>query len=140
MKGWQVAVSGKLDFETRRKIRRLLQPVFSVDVPGKCLFCGILTTWTINNKPVCPNCHVKYGFVKKDRVPDPCEVCGTQGEWVCGKDDQHSLCFRHRDAWFDYTREVPLPRGYDRLPEDEKDIAWEKRFSDFVQEMKTASV
>lgn len=135
MKGWQIAVSGKLDFETRRKIRRLLQPVFSVHVPGKCLFCGMLTTWTINNKSVCPNCHVKYGFVKKDRIPDPCEVCGLQGEWCTEGKPIHSLCYIHRDEWFHWER--PELKYIDHKKEPERwDQVWEEGWSKFISCMK----
>lgn len=127
--------------EIQKKIKRILKPVLSV-LGGRqykpCDLCGTETSWTINNHPVCPQCSVKYGFIKASWLPDACEVCGRQGEWVCGKNDQHPLCCRHRDAWFDWTKEVSLPRGWDRLPEDEREATWEKRFSDFVQEMKEA--
>ena len=136
MKLWEVAVKDSVEPEIRKKIKRLLKPVLSVHLPGKCQFCGTDTTWTINNKPVCPACHVKYGFVSKDRIPDPCEVCGRQGEWCTEGDPIHSLCYIHRDAWFDWTREPFLPRGYWKLLENERDIAWQKAFAEFIQEMK----
>ena len=137
-KYWEIVIAPDLDAEVRRKIRRVLKPVTSVAPnPGGCVFCDEKTTWTINNKLVCPRCSAKYGFVNPKWLPDACEVCGQQGEWVCGKDDQHSLCWRHRDAWFSWTREPFLPRGYDKLPESEKHAAWEKSFATFIQEMKT---
>ena len=127
--------------EVQKKLKRILKPVLSV-LGGRqykpCDLCETETSWTVNNRPVCPKCQVVYNFVKADRIPDACEVCGAQGEWVCGKDDQHSLCCRHRDAWLDWTKEPFLPRGYDKLPEKEKDIAWEKGFALFIQEMKEA--
>lgn len=134
----EINVIGVDDPLIRRRLKRIAKPDWGVGNirPRPCLLCGEETSWTVNNHPVCPLCQAKYGFIKRDYLPDPCEVCGAQGEWVCGKDDQHSLCFRHRDAWFDWTREPFLPRGYDKLPENEKDIAWEKAFAEFIQKMK----
>ena len=127
--------------EVQKKLKRILKPVLSV-IGGRqykpCGLCGIETSWTINNNPVCPLCSIKYGFLTKAYDYGSCEICSRQGEWLCGKDDQHSLCCRHRDAWFDWTKEPFLPRGYDNLPEKEKDIAWEKGFALFIQEMKEA--
>ena len=123
----------------QRKIKLILKPVLGV-IGGrryeKCKLCGAETSWTVNNHPVCPKCCSKYGFAQGYLIPGACEICGAQGEWVCGKADDHSLCHRHRDAWFDYSKEVPLPRGWDKFPEDEKDAAWDKRFGNFIQEMK----
>ena len=125
--------------EVQKKLKRILKPVLSV-IGGRqykpCGLCGIETSWTINNHPVCPLCSIKYGFLTKAYDYGPCEICSRQGEWLCGKDDQHSLCCRHRDAWFDWTKEPFLLRGYHNLPEEEKDIAWEKGFALFIQEVK----
>lgn len=135
----EINVIGVDDPLLKRRIKRILKPVLSVLGNRRyeaCLLCGTETSWTINNHTVCPICSIKYGFMSKGYDLGSCQVCGRQGEWVCGKDDQHSLCHRHRDAWFDYTKEVPLPRGWDKLPEEEKDATWEKRFNDFIQEMK----
>ena len=124
------------DPELCRKLKRIMKPHLSVGRVSKCELCQTETSWTANNRPVCPKCQGEYGFVNKNWLPDPCEVCGNQGEWVCGENDKHSLCHRHRDSWFDYTKEVPLPRGWDKFPKDEKGAAWDKRFNDFVLEMK----
>jgi len=132
----EINVKGVDDPLIRRRLKRISKPDLSVGNIRKCLLCGLETSWTVNSQPVCPLCQGKYGFVKKDYLPDPCEVCGAQGEWVCGKNDQHSLCWRHRNAWFVWTKEPFLPRGYHKLPENEKDIAWEKAFATFLQEMK----
>lgn len=96
---WEVIVSDKVGADVQKKIKRLLQPFSSVGQPEVCLFCDTKTTWTINNKPLCPACSVKYGFAKSDRVPDPCEICGQQGEWCTAGEPVHSLCFVHRDEW-----------------------------------------
>lgn len=133
----EINVIGVDDSLIKRRLKRIAKPDSGVGNIRPCLLCQNETSWTVNNYPVCPLCQARYGFVKKNWLPDACEVCGRQGEWVCGKDDQHSLCHRHRDAWFDWTREPFLPRGYDKLPEDEKDIAWEKAFAEFIQEMKS---
>jgi len=132
----EIKVIGVDDPLIKRRLKRVAKPDLGVGHIRPCLLCGKETSWTVNKHPVCPLCQAKYGFIKKDWLPDPCEVCGAQGEWVCGDEDQHSLCHRHRDAWYDYTKEVPLPRGWDKLPEEEKGATWEKRFNDFVQEMK----
>lgn len=130
----------KVDYppEIQKKLKRILKPILSVlhRQYKPCYLCGTETSWTVNNNPVCPKCQVEYNFTKADRIPDACEVCECQGEWVCGKNDQHSLCCRHRDAWFTWTREPFLPRGYAKLPEEERNIAWEKAFTTFIQEMK----
>ncbi len=136
MKLWEVVVKDSVEPEIQKKIKRLLKPVRSVGRPQNCLFCATDTTWTINDKPVCPKCAVGYGFLGEQWLLDPCEVCSKQGEWATEGDPQHFLCYIHRDAWFDYSREVPLPRGWDKLPKEEAAAAWEKRFNDFVQEMK----
>lgn len=82
MKPWEIAVKDNVEPEIRKKIRRILKPYHSVGRPQNCLFCSIDTTWTINDKPVCPKCAVEYGFLDKGWLPDPCEVCGRQGEWL----------------------------------------------------------
>lgn len=139
-KPWEIVVRPDINAEVAKKIRRLVKPVLSTTGPRQgakpCLFCGEETSWTISNKTVCPRCSAKYGFVNPTWLPDACKICSKQGEWVCGKDDQHSLCWRHRDAWYRWTREPFLPRGYDELPEDEKDVAWEKAFAEFIEAMK----
>jgi hypothetical protein len=98
-KVWRVEVEHTLEPEVQRMLRRVLKPDLSVaGSPGKCVFCEEKTTWTINKCYVCPRCNAKYGFMREDYLPDPCEVCGAQGEFVCGEHDEHSLCFRHRQS------------------------------------------
>ncbi len=132
---WEIVVSDEVDAEVKKKLKRLLQPVASVHLPGNCLFCDTETTWTINNKPVCPACSVKYGFAKADRIPDPCEVCGRQGEWCTDGDPIHSLCYVHRDAWFHWKR--PELEFIDSKKQSEKwHQAWEDGWARFVTFMK----
>ncbi len=74
MKPWKIVVSDKIDPELQKKIERVLKPTRDVGRPQKCLFCGVETTWTINDRPVCPKCCVGYGFLDKGWLPGPCEV------------------------------------------------------------------
>jgi len=135
MKSFEIVASDKLDADIQKKIKRLLQPVLSIGQPAKCLFCDTETTWTINNKPVCPACSVKYGFMKNDRIPDPCEVCGRQGEWCTDGDPVHSLCYIHREAWFRWGR--PELEFIDRKKHPEKwSEAWDEGWAKFVAFMK----
>lgn len=135
MKLWEIVVSDKVGLEVQKKIKRLLKPVLSVHEPEKCLFCGTKTSWTVNNKTVCPACHVKYGFVPEDRVPDPCEVCGQQGEWCTEGEPIHSLCYVHRDAWFNWKN--PELEFIDHKKQPEKwNQVWEEGWAKFVAFMK----
>lgn len=135
MKLWEVVVKDNIEPETQKKIRRLLQPVLSVSRPGKCQFCDTVTTWTINNKPVCPACHVQYGFIKKDIIPDPCEVCGRQGEWCTEGEPIHSLCYIHRDAWFHWKN--PELDFIDHKKQSEKWLqVWDEGWNRFTTFMK----
>jgi len=121
MKPWAVVVSDKLDQDLYKKIKKLLQPVFSIRQPAKCLFCDTLTTWAINNEPVCPACDVKYAFMSKDIIPGACEVCGRQGEWCTETEPVRSLCFIHRDAWLQWK--IPELTYISRK---EDPVAWER--------------
>ncbi|GAH90697.1 unnamed protein product [marine sediment metagenome] len=129
--------------EVQKKLKRILKPVLSVLGLWQykpCALCGTETSWTVNGRPVCPKCSVKYSFIKADRIPDVCEVCGAQGEWSCGKDNQHSLCCRHRDDWHCWNEARNfLLKDYANLPEDEKDVVWERCFNTFIQEAKQRS-
>ena len=137
MKLWKVVVKDTIAPEIQRKIKRLLQPILEVYQPGKCFFCGTLTTWGISRKNVCPACHVKYGFVSADRIPAACEVCGRQGEWWCaGGKTAHSLCYIHRDAWFHWRRSPELDYiNSEREPEKGEKV-WEDVWNKFVAFMK----
>lgn len=124
----------------QRKIKRILKPVLSVAGHhryGKCELCGIETSWQINGHFVCPVCCLAQGFVGKEYDYGSCEICGKTGEWVCGEEDQYSLCHRHRDAWLDWKkRDFILGIDFHELPEAEKDALWDKCFNTFVQEAK----
>lgn len=131
---WKIEVSDTLTPEVQKIIRKVLKPDSSVaGNPGKCIFCGEETTWTINEQYVCPRCSGKYGFINPDYLPDPCEVCGAQGEWVCGANNEHSLCFRHRDAWYDFTRSELNMAAYNQASKADRSVAWDKCFADFIQ-------
>ncbi len=139
MKLWEVAVKSSVEPEIRKKIKRLLRPVLSVQIPGKCLFCSVTTTWAVNNKALCPACHIKYGFIKKDVIPGPCEICGLQGEWYTDGEPIHSLCFIHRDAWFrwknpelDFVDKEKMPVKWCQV--------WEEGWSRFVTYIKEAQI
>lgn len=123
-----------------KKIRRILEPYFNIAGRryGKCELCEAETSWLINNHSVCPVCSLAHGFVTKAYDYGPCEVCGRPGEWICSP-KEHALCHRHRDAWFDWKvdRNFML-KDWEKLPKDEKDIAWEKCFGAFIQEAKIA--
>lgn len=135
MKLWEVVVSDKVEPELRKKIKRILKPTRSVGRPQKCLFCGVDTTWTINDKPVCPKCAVEYGFLDKGWLPDPCEVCGRQGEWWTEGDPGHFLCYRHRDEWFHWKTPELEFLDLEKQP-DKWNKAWEEGWSRFVAFMK----
>lgn len=136
---WEVIASDKLPVEVRTKIKRLLCPSKGVSHygPQKCLFCEELTTWTTNDKPVCPKCAVQYGFRDKSWLLPPCEVCGKQSEWGTDNRDppQYFLCYRHRDEWFGW--EVPELDHIDRRKEPQKwRQAWDSGWARFVTFMK----
>ena len=134
---WEIVVSDKVEPEIQKKIRRLLLPVRSVGRPQNCLFCGVDTTWTLNNKPVCPKCAVQYKFLGEQWPLDPCEVCGKQGEWATDGDPQHFLCYKHRDDWFNWKN--PELEFIDFRKHPEKwNLAWERGWASFVAFMKEA--
>ena len=123
------------DSDLRKRIKRILRPVLAVG-PGhqKCELCGEQTSWTINNKFVCPRCSVKYEFLTKAYLYDPCEACGKQGEWLSGGSRQHSLCYLHRDAWFHWRGREGKLAGFQ--PGDEAfEVMWQRVFAIFVKEM-----
>ena len=135
MKYWVISANDKLEPELKRKLRRLLKPILSVGRPGKCEFCGMMTTWIINKRLVCPACHVKYGFLPQWKLPDKCEVCDGQGEWCPQGDPQHSLCYIHRDKWHHW--EIPELKFIDSRKQPEKwNQAWEAGWAKFVSFMK----
>lgn len=135
MKSFEIVVSDKVDADIRKQIKRVLKPARSIGNPQKCLFCGTDTTWTINDKPVCPKCAVEYGFLDKGWLPDSCEVCGRQGEWWTEGDSPHFLCYIHRDAWFHWTN--PELRLFDFKTDPEKwDQVWNEGWNKFVAFMK----
>ena len=135
MKLWEIVVSDEVDADVKKKLKRLLQPISSISHPAKCLFCDTFTTWTINDKPVCPACSVKYGFVKNDRIPDLCEVCGQQGEWCTDGEPVHSLCYKHRDDWFHWKN--PELDFINRGKQPEKwNQVWDEGWRKFVAFMK----
>ena len=134
---WEVTVVESLGPELKRKIRRILKPYLNVSQRyGNCELCGGETSWLLNNHLVCPLCSVKYDFVKETFLPDACEVCGYQGEWVCGAQGEHSLCHRHRDAWGKWKKRDVLLEGYHKLPPAERGFLWDQCFNTFVEEMK----
>ena len=130
-RSWEIVVKESVDFDLRRRIKRVLRPTFGIATPGKCAFCSTPTTWTINNSHVCPACSVVYGFMSADRIPDLCEVCGKQGEWCTEGKIVHSLCFTHRDTWFRWTRAGQGKLEYEKNP-DLWEAAWEKNFAEFI--------
>jgi hypothetical protein len=131
MKTWKIVINPRINAEIKKKITRLLRPVFDVRQPDKCYFCGTTTSWVINKKNVCPKCAVSYGFLDKQWLLDPCEVCGAQGEWSTDGDPQHFLCFKHRDEWFHWDN--PELRHIDMRKEPEKwHRAWDKGWAEFV--------
>lgn len=136
-KPWEIIVSKEVEPDIRKNLKRILRPELSVGRPRNCLLCGTDTTWTINGQPVCPACHVKYGFISADRVPDLCEVCGRQGEWCTDGDPVHSLCWRHRDAWFHWS--MPELGLFNKKIAPEKwHQVWEEGFARFVAAIKEA--
>lgn len=134
-KPYKIEVDKSVPRDIAKILKRLLRPVLSVGRPGKCLLCGTETTWTINDRPVCPADHVKYGFLNECYVPDSCEVCGCQGEWCTAGEPIHSLCFKHRDAWFHWAKHelcgISLPNELDKWHE-----AWNKCWASFVKHYK----
>jgi hypothetical protein len=134
MKPWKITVSDKADPEVAKKIKRVLKPAHDVGRPQKCLFCEIETTWTINDKPLCPKCCVDYGFLDKGWLPGLCEVCGRQGEWWT-EENQHFLCHIHRDAWFHWVlRQEKFESTAAHGPEWQQN--WERNWGRFIAEMK----
>jgi len=128
-------VSDKVAPDIQKKIKKLLKPYRSVGRADKCLFCGVDTTWTLNKKPVCPRCAVRYKFLGEQWLLDPCEVCGKQGEWATEGDPQHFLCYIHRDAWFHWN--IPFLDFIDHEKQPEKWYqAWEEGWAKFVAFMK----
>ena len=127
-----------LDKNRERLIKKILTPVLSV-LRGyePCKLCREETSWAVNKHPVCPRCTVELGLAKKDRIPDPCVICSKQGEFVCGERDQHSLCCRHRDEWFRFTK---FELGGLKFEDPEFGDAWDKCFSSFVSTMKDKKV
>ncbi|GAH56941.1 unnamed protein product [marine sediment metagenome] len=141
MKPWEIVVSDKIEPQLRKKVKRLLKPVLSVaGSPAKCELCGTDTTWTVNNRRVCPACNVQYGFTPGYVIPDACEVCGKQGEWCTDGEPIHSLCYIHRDVWFRWKN--PELEFIDHKKQPEKwHQAWEEGWAKFIAFMKeTASV
>lgn len=123
-----------LDKKRERLIKKILTPVLGVGRGYEpCKLCGEETTWTVNNHRVCPRCTVELGLAKKDHVPDLCEICGKQGEFVCGEPELHSLCCRHRDEWFRFPK---FELGGLKGEAPEFDDAWDKCFSRFVSTLK----
>ena len=132
---WEIVVSDKVEPEVRKKLKRLLRPVDSAGRPEKCYFCDTETTWTINCKPVCPACSVLYAFIKEDYLPDPCEVCGKQGEFCTQGDPIHSLCYKHRDDWFKWK--MPELAFIDSKKQPEKwSQVWDEGWARFIALMK----
>lgn len=137
-KSWKVEVVKSLEPEVQKKIRKVLKPDLSVaGRPGKCIFCEYETTWTINKQYVCPKCTGKFGFANPAYLPDPCEVCRGQGEWVCGRKDEHSLCWRHRDEWFEFTKQPRLFPDQKKVSDEEWSQSWDKVWARFIQEAKS---
>lgn len=128
---WEIVVSDRVELEIAKKIKRLLRPSRSVGRPQKCLFCEVETSWTLNDKPVCPKCAVKYKFLGEQWLLDPCEVCGRQGEWATEGDPQHFLCYQHRDNWFCWEKSGLRHIDHKKQPE-EWERAWDKEWADFV--------
>jgi len=134
---WEIVVSDKVPADIAKKIKKLLKPHQFVGRVEPCLFCGVDTTWTLNNKNVCPKCSVEYGFLGERWLLGPCEVCQGQGEWATSGDPQHFLCYRHRDEWFYASPPAPELRLIDRKTEPEKwRQTWEEGWAKFVAFMK----
>ncbi|MBA7528555.1 hypothetical protein ES705_20742 [subsurface metagenome] len=131
MQLWQVVIDGKVDTVLTKKLKKVLRTVHSVGRVQDCLFCGVDTTWTINDKPVCPKCAVGYGFLGKQWLLDPCEVCGKQGEWATEGDPQHFLCHYHRDDWFHWKNPELDFINHKNQPEKWHQV-WEEGWNKFV--------
>lgn len=127
----EIKITGVDDPLIRRRLKYISKPDTSVGNVRPCLLCSTKTSWTVNKYPVCPSCQGKYGFCKKEWLPDPCVVCGAQGEFVCGEHDQLSLCYLHRDAWFNYSKIFPQD-----VPDEKWAEVWDRTFAEFVQVMK----
>lgn len=135
MKSFEVVVNAKIEPEIQKVIKHVLKPVHSIGQPEHCFFCDTDTTWTINNKPVCPKCAVQYGFLSKQWLLDPCEVCGKQGEWATEGDPQHFLCYIHRNIWFRWN--IPELQFIDGRKQPEKwHQLWDEGWIKFVSCMK----
>jgi hypothetical protein len=140
-KVWDITVSDTISAEIQKKIKKILRPSSGPGIshygPQKCLFCEELTTWIINDKPVCPKCAVRYNFLSELYLLDPCEVCGKQGEWCTDYRDppQHFLCYHHREKWFHWS--VPELEAIDSKKEPEKwKQAWGEGWARFVKHEK----
>lgn len=134
---WEIVVSDKVPADIAKKIKKLLKPHQSVGIPQKCLFCDVSTTWTLNGKPVCPECSVQYKFLGERWLLDPCEVCGRQGEWATVGPPQHFLCYQHCDEWLRGNWRSPELGYIDREKEPEKwRQVWEEGWARFVALMK----
>jgi hypothetical protein len=138
-KSWDIIFNDKLPAEVQKKIKRILRPTQpDITRPQKCLFCGELTTWAVNGKPLCPKCAVKHGFLSVGWLLDPCEVCGKQGEWSTSPprdQQQHFLCYQHRDQWFQWT--IPELRFIDGRKEPEKwQQTWNEGWARFIKQQK----
>jgi hypothetical protein len=136
MKLWKITVSDKADPEVAKKLKRVLKPFHDISQrPQKCLFCGVETSWTINDKPVCPKCSIDHGFLDKGWATDPCEVCGQQGEWWTEGKTPHFLCHIHLHDWFhwkipelDFIDGEVDPEGWSK--------AWGTGWNRFIAHMK----
>jgi hypothetical protein len=134
-KPWKIEFDKSLEPDVQKKLRKVLKPDLSVaQRPGKCIFCEYETTWTIGRQYVCPKCTGKFGFINPDYLPGPCEVCGGQGEWVAGRNDEHALCWRHRDEWFEFTKQPRLFPDQKKVGQAEWDKAWEAVWARFIKE------
>lgn len=134
-KPWEIVVSDEIEPEVAKKIKKVLRPDQSVGHPQKCLFCDVMTSWTLNRRPVCPKCAVKYKFLGEQWLLDPCEVCGRQGEWATDGEPQHFLCYIHREDWFHWGRQE-LDHIDSRKEPEKWRQAWEESWARFVAFMK----
>jgi hypothetical protein len=131
-KNWKIVVKDSIDSDLRRRIKRVLRPTFGIALPGRCSFCSTQTTWIINSSHVCPACSVIHGFSTAARIPDPCEVCGQQGEWCTQSGKVHSLCFTHRDTWFQWTSGTWQGKPDYKKETNLWELAWEENFTKFI--------
>lgn len=136
-KPWKMDVDSKVEPMARKMLRRVLKPILdTTSFAKKCLFCEGETSWRINERPVCPRCTTKYGFVKEEYLPNPCEVCGGQGEFVLGENCEHGLCWRHREVWFDWCRQPNLLPDSNKMSKEEWSKAWDEVWARFIKEAK----